>query len=222
MSIEPHLDVHPFDFRRAHPIVGVVKNVVCKDDPRNEWGEMTLYDVAAFIQWPPTSVDLEMIPYLGQMAGGANCSEDPLLIGQRVEIGFMEGDENRPCIRAIFPSNEPVFAQTIAEHPHVRHLRNGTLVDIDKTGNAAITLADGASFRVKDNTGAVIFELVKVGANYEVNLGGDTGLKKLMTDSMIGAFNAHTHSGVTTGPGASGPPSTPISSAHATSLVNAK
>jgi hypothetical protein len=34
---------------------------------------------------------------------------------------------------------------------------------------------------------------------------------KAALDAIVSTFNAHTHSGVTTGPGASGPPATPIS-----------
>lgn len=48
----------------------------------------------------------------------------------------------------------------------------------------------------------------------EVNLGNETNLLKLITETFIALFNTHIHGGVTSGAGSSGPPSVPLTTAQ--------
>ena len=81
-------------------------------------------------------------------------------------------------------------------------------------GNSNIS-ADG-NFKIQyDN------QKITIKKNGDIDI-GSSGLRALLTDSVISKFNSHVHTGVTTGPGSSGPPGTPWSSADATQKVQAQ
>lgn len=220
--IEEHLDVHWSDYRPVFPMIGKVVNVLTYEDPKNLPGKFTLYDVELYQQRPSTIHLADGVPYIGMNAGRAMESEDPLVLGQLVIVLFLEGDPNRPAIIGPYFDQEHItaVAQSAAEHPRVMHRRNGVDAVVSKDGELSVTLAPNQPMEIKDSAGNVLLEIVYSGGAYEVHLGGDSGLQKLMTEAMISAFNAHTH--VETG----GTTNTPLpqlsAGSHATSVVKAK
>jgi len=64
-------------------------------------------------------------------------------------------------------------------------------------------------------------EKITIKSNGDIQLGKDS-LKKLVNESFLTLFDTHFHSGVTTGGGVSGPPSTPSNPTHVTNKVYAK
>lgn len=54
-----------------------------------------------------------------------------------------------------------------------------------------------------------------------IQLGGPTAMTRLVLDTFMPLFNAHTHSGVQTGSGTSGPPVTPMTEANLTKITKA-
>jgi len=197
--IEEHLDTSWEDYPPVLPMVGKVVNVLCYDDPRNPTGKITLYDVEIYQQQPSTIHLIEAVPYCGQLAGGANESEDPLLVGQLVDVVYSEGNPNRPLILGprFDREHNTSVAQTTAEHPRVKHRRNGVDLEIDKNGKLTLRLASNQSMDIYDGAGQVKIEITtdgKVRLFGTVELGGDlTGIQKLMTEAMITVFNTHTH-----------------------------
>lgn len=204
-----HLDVHYDDMPRAFMQVGEITEVFCKDHPKNEGGSVTLYQVTLYQQWPSTvGVVSDAVPALGQMAGGAIEYECPYLKGQLVEVGFTAGDINRPIILGAFPrvsgDSKTAIAQTQAEHPRPKFNINGVSFVIDKDGDFKLDLAEGKSIVIKDSAGNVLFEIIKTGGSYEVHLGGDLGLKRLITEDIVGALaSVFTSAAVFTGDGGS-------------------
>jgi hypothetical protein len=204
--MEQHLDVHPDDFASMLPVIGKVVGVYPKDHAENPTGTLTLYQVEIYLHSPAFSCVIPFAPYLGQSAGKANASEDPLLVGQYVVVAFLEGDPNRPYIQGIWFDQETNVAGLSADYPTVRHERNGTIATIDKGGNVEVRLASQKSFKLVDSNGVVIFQLVHSGGQYEVHLGGSVDLRPLITDALIAQYDAHVHTGGTLGGGFTGVP----------------
>lgn len=220
--IEEHLDVHWSDYPPVLPMIGKVVNVLTYEDPKNLPQKFTLYDVELYQQRPSTIHLADGVPYIGMNAGKGMESEDPLVLGQLVIVLFLEGDPNRPAIIGPYFDKEHItaVAQSAAEHPRVKHKRNGVDAVISKDGELSVTLAPNQPMVIKDSGGSVLLKLHWTGAAYEVQLGGDSGLQRLMTEAMISVFNSHTH--LETG----GTTNTPLpqlsAGSHATSVTKAK
>ncbi len=80
--------------------------------------------------------------------------------------------------------------------------------------------------KINGDTGEITVEndnnKITLKANGDIEIGG-SGLKKLMTESMITAYNTHVHSGVTVGAGSTGVPTALLSTAaHATQKTEAQ
>lgn len=192
--MERHVDVHRRDYPPQLPVLGEVTAIYPKDHPQNPTGKITLYQVKGLLQEPAMPVTIgNNVPYAGQSAGFDHEKESPLVVGQRVIVLFLEGDPQRPVILDTFPyvgpKSTPVAAQTSAEAPQERAIANGVDVVIDKEGNASVQLADGKAFTVKDSNGGVLVKLVKSGGSYEVQLGGSSGLEKLLQAKFVDALN---------------------------------
>lgn len=187
MSIPEHLDVHYDDFPNVMEMIGEVRDVICKDDPRNLVGKFTVYGVDMYQQRPSTIYYMDNVPYIGQNAGIGNESEDPLLVGQLVIVKFLEGDPNRPCIvRPYFNKNhETAVAQTKEQHPRVKHVRNGVDLTIDKHGETILKLPEGKALTVVDRNGD---QVLKVDEDGDVELGDGT-LRRLVDERIVAAIN---------------------------------
>lgn len=220
--MDAHLDTHYSYFHQAGPMLGKIGAVIPSDDPRNITGAFTLYDVTVYGTRPTTTAELTMVPLLGQCAGGSREKEDPLPVGTYVMVGFREGDPNLPFIWDVFPSVDTAIAQTVATAPHSKDTTRGYVEETDKDGNHTITLATQKSLKIKDSGGNTLLEVIYTGGAYEIHLGGDSGLQKLMTEAMITAYNTHTHGGVTVGAGTSGVPTALLSSSHTTTVTKGK
>lgn len=188
--MDAHLDTHYSYFHQAWPMLGKVGAVIPADDPSNITGAFTLYDVTVYGTRPTTTAELTMVPLLGQCAGGSREKEDPLPVGTHVLVGFREGDPNLPFIWDVFPSVDTAIAQTVATAPHSKDTTRGYVEETDKDGNHTITLAAQKSIKVKDSAGVTLLEVIHTGATYEVHLGGDGGLKRLMTEDMVAALSS--------------------------------
>lgn len=220
MGLDPHLDVHPNDFPIQLPVVGEVTAVLAKDSTENPSGEITLYQVDVFLGMPAMVVSLPFVPVLGQMSGGNNEQEDPLLVGQKVVVAFLEGDPNRPYIQGKwFDAQNTNVAQATADHPKCNWKRNGLQVTIDSAGDAVLSLAEGKKLSIKDSGGNVLFEITKASGVYKVLLGGDSGLRKLVTSDLISSYNDHVHPAGTPN---TGTPVIPLTSAVVTAATEAK
>lgn len=219
--IDEHLDVHPDDYPIMMPMVGKVTAVFAKDHPENPSGEITLYQVDVYPQSPAMTVSLPFVPAKGQLTGGANEQEDPLLVGQAVIVAFLEGDPNRPYIDGRwFDGGSTELAETNSEHPKVSWTRNGVGVFVAKNGTFDLYLAEDQSFILRDSDANVLFTIRKSGGIYEVDLGGNTGLKTLITEDLINLYNLHVHPDPTSG--STGVPTVQLTSAVATTVTKAK
>ena len=100
----------------------------------------------------------------------------------------------------------------------ILHFKEGREVEL-KAGKlmAAIqndaTIQAGATATLKGGTDAV------VEGGTAVRLGAAGANLRLITELFMVLFNSHVHSGVTTGPGNSGPPTTPLGTSHMTGKV---
>ncbi len=63
---------------------------------------------------------------------------------------------------------------------------------------------------------------ITIKKNGDIDLGSGPVLQKLVNESFLTFFDAHTHTGVTTGPGISGPPVLPTLPTHKTTKVSAE
>ena len=205
--LDSHLEKmsHPTDYPAVYAEVGEVKAARTKDAAGSLVDTFTTYDVTVFFQQQGVyyPVDFEFVPVLGQFAAGDIEVEVDLLPGQKVVVGFLGGDLNRPYIQGAFPGHATTVARVESDGARVRIKANGAEVMIDNNGNISCVPKSGA-------------ELTLAGAL------GDAGLKKLIHEGFISAFNSHTHTGVTTGPGVSGTPSTAITTSVATITTKAK
>lgn len=225
--MDPHIDLHPHDFRPEPMEIGKITGVYATDHTQNPTeAKLTLYQVTLYRQSIPvqTCVLPAMVPALGQMGGGANEREFPYEVGQLVVMAFLGGDINRPLIMGHYPDLENTsLGQTTAQHPQNGFRANGVVGTIYKNGEVEIKLAADQALVVKDSDGAILMQIKKESGSYQIQLGGVSGLKRLMTEEMISVFNAHTHpvSGAATGPPVS-PTYTLTTGAHATDATRAK
>lgn len=92
--------------------------------------------------------------------------------------------------------------------------------------NQTVTITMGAITITLDSVSGNITSVL--GANFVLDAPGIVSLGLgaslgVMLDTFIALFNAHTHTGVTTGPGVTGPPSTPaVLGTHSSATVLAK
>lgn len=186
--MDAHLDTHYSYFCSAWPVVGRVMVVVPKNDPRNVTSTVTLYDIEVYTQRPSTTALLEMVPYLGQSAGGGSEGEDPLVVGQYVIVLFLEGDPNRPVIVGSYLSHDTAVAQTAAEHPHTRIVRRGLNLTVDKDGSGDVQIAAGRAVRVLNSAGTVLFRVTDAG---DVELGGSSGINTLLLSTLVAWLNSN-------------------------------
>lgn len=216
--MEEHLDVHFTDFQPYLMMIGQIEDVVLSDDPRSEL-PFTTYHVRVFQQRPSHSFVIDEVPFMGQHTGGGNESEDPLLKGDYVALAYFEGDPKRVVIlgRYFNPLHESDVINTSATYPQVRHRRNGAEVLVDKNGNIKLDLAEGKSLVIRDSNQSTLLQITKNSGSYEIELGGNTGLKKLMTEDLIASLNA-LWTGVVPVPGDGG---AAIKAAFVAALTNA-
>jgi hypothetical protein len=218
--MESHLDVHPFDYPIMTTIEGKVTVVYAKDHEANINGAVTLYQVEGYVRNPRMTHVFDFVPVKGQLTGCGNEDEDPLLVGQLVLLSFIGGDPNLPYIDGKwFDLRETEIAQEQADHPRIIRHRNGFRETIDKDGNRTLKLAEDRKITITDSSDNVLFEVIKSGGSYEVRLGGDSGIRSLIDDRLITAYNTHVHGGAGTPPTVPlGPPTTPV----ATTITKAK
>lgn len=188
--MDAHLDTHFDYFPRAWPIIAQVKAVVVATDDRNPTQAYTLYDVAAYPGRPSTTVWFELVPALHQFAGGTSEQEDPYEVGQQVMLGFRDGDPNLPFIFGAFPDLDTSVEMDASEQPRTRYVRRGVTLTVDKNGNAEVSLASTRSLKIKDNAGVTLLEIINPGGGYEVHLGGDSFVLRLLTENFVSALNA--------------------------------
>ena len=186
--MDKHLDTHYADTPIAFDELGKIADVLCKDHTRNDTGNITLYDVTIYPQKPSLEVTLPAVQILGQMSGQDE-GEDPLSVGDWVVVRFLGGDAERPYIAGRWQNQETTaVAQTTAQHPRTRIIRRGVAWEVDKDGKASLQLKEDQSFKLLDSNGAVLLEVIDNGGGYEVHLGGNAGLLRLLTENTIGSL----------------------------------
>jgi len=226
--MENHLDVHPDDFPVMLPTVGDVTGVYPKDHPENPSGEITLYQVTLQIQFPATEYVLPFVPAAPNLSGGAIDGEDPFLVGQSVLVNFIEGDPNRPFIQSRwFDGGATEIAQTLTEWPKWHKQINGVDFWVNKIGGVYAQLTGTQPLVVMDESSNVLLEVKYTGGAYEIHLGGDAGLAKLLDERAATAFNLHVHTSAAVGVPTSAPmtpPAVPMTwgAAHMTSVTKGK
>lgn len=189
--MEEHLDIHWSDFPSALDVIGKITAVWLPDNPKNPTGNITLYQVKGLLQRPKHAVLIsDYVPHAGMQGGGPIEKEVPLTVGQHVVVGFFEGDPNRPYIKDTYiPKQQNTnIQQTEDTYPQPTWLTNGVGLHVTKDGNAKIDLARGRSLLVRDHNGDTIIQIKDNNGTYEIDLGGNTGLKKLMTEDLITAL----------------------------------
>ncbi len=188
--MDKHLDIHYTDTPVAFDEVGKVAAVLCKDHPQNPTGNITLYDVTIYPQKPSLGVTLPAVQILGQMSGQDE-GEDPLSVKDWVVVRFLGGDAERPYIAGRWQNQETTaVAQTTAQHPRTRIIRRGVAWEVDKDGKSSLQLKEDQSFKLLDSNGAVLLEVIDSGGGYQVHLGGNAGLLRLLTENFVGALSS--------------------------------
>lgn len=186
--MEQHLDYmsHPNDWPKVFPEVGTIKGVRAKDYSTNiTGGAFTTYDVTVHFQagYGCQNIDLQHVPPAGQFAGGAIEVEFDYVVDQKVIVGFLGGDVNRPYIQCPYLDLDAENARTTAQYPRIRILANGAEILVDKDGNISLVPKSGE-------------ELTLAG------LVGDAALKKLIHEDFFGDLaNAFTSAAVTANDG---------------------
>lgn len=183
-----HLDTGPEDFEYQFPLEGEVSAVYTKDNAQNlTGGKYTTYQIKAFFPNTYTAVLNSQMRYMGQGGNGANAQEDPLLVGQRVVIAFLGGHPDRPFIIGTLPDSltDNAVSQTEAQHPRYKKITNGLDVEVDKDGKASVKLVSGQQVEIQDSNGNV---LLVVKENGTIQLGGTTGLDKLLQRDFVAAL----------------------------------
>lgn len=173
----------------------------------------TLYDVEI---WPQTAgfsgaVGLTSLAYSGQQSGGSIEQNVPLVVGQKVEVDFWEGDYNRPYIRGKWIDEGSAFAATppdADEHPRARWLCNGIRIEVSKDGNLEI---------FEHENDLELIRLVKVTGSWQLHLGGKVGVQRLVTEQFITSLKA----AITLAPVATGDGGSAFKSALAAALDTA-
>lgn len=207
---------------------GIIEDVYTIDNTRGiPFGVYTLYTVrlAPLGQWiqnvpamnlgghynetfkvpnyGPNNPDMQAPP-----ADVQNCEETPYVVGQPVIVGFLNGSHLNPIILGPAPTPWGNSKQTTANYPMKWARHQGTEWWVDKNGNAEVDVKSGGTLTVKIG-GAILCKI----SGGEIDLGGDSGLEPTVLGTTLQNFlntqfgaSGHTHSGVTTGPGTSGPP----------------
>lgn len=188
MTIDPHLDIHYTDEPIAFDEIGKVVAILAKDHAQNPTGTITLYDVETYFQKPSLLITLPAVQILGQMSGGDEL-EDPLSVGDFVVVRFLGGSVERPYVAGRWQSQESTaVAQAQTDHPRTRIIRRQNILTVDKNGDAELQMAPSRSLKVKNSGGTILLEIVDPGTGYEVHVGGDTGLLRLLTENFVGAL----------------------------------
>lgn len=176
-----HLDTDDReDFLLQFPIEGQVTAVFAKDDVQNlTGGKYTTYQVNLFYRNQFTAIPNSQMRYMGQSSNGSNTEENPLLVGQRVVVGFLGGDPDQPFIMGTLPDAllDNDASQTAAQHPQFYRQTNGLKQTIDKNGKGFIDLVAGQQVEIRDSGGTVLLVVKEDGS---IQLGGTTGLDKLL------------------------------------------
>jgi hypothetical protein len=152
MTLGPHLDVHPDDFPKQHPMVGQIKAVLPKDHPENPTGTFTVYNVEAYEGFSSGPRGFENVPVLGQMAAGDIEIEITYSVGQYVMMGFRNGDPNLPFIMGAFPWHDTDIAHSTGEGPRIRVKANGALITVTKDGDISLAPASGRTLYLGGET----------------------------------------------------------------------
>ncbi len=145
-----------------------------------------------------------------------NIDETPYFVGQYVLLAFINGSILNPVIIGGLPVSSSLIpdqiGQTKADYPKKYGQFQGTKWSIDKNGNTELDIPITSTVTIK--FGGNILCYLK---NGEIDLGSDNSsvdlqptilgdkLKQFL-DSVFSSLSGHTHSGVSTGMGTSGPP----------------
>lgn len=191
---------------------GRIKAVLPKDNLKNKVGKYVTYDVML----SPNGVVIEDVPACstgGQIVDfntpdapaltTINTEETPFVVGQPVLVGFVSGSNMNPIIISAVGSQFNASSETTAQHPRKSGSFQGLTWFIDKTGNPNVTVPSSGNLTVVVGTTTLLTisnGLVQIGT------GSDVGV---LGNALVSYLNAHTHSGVQTGGGVSGPPVTP-------------
>jgi phage baseplate assembly protein gpV len=117
-------------------------------------------------------------------------------------------------------------ASAVAPRPFLIHHGSGTTVNITAAGSVSTTavagqtislIANGTTFIV-DAAGNVNIMLAS-GAKFNLSDGGGTSDFLVLAQSLVAAFNSHTHTGVTTGGGNTGAPAVALTPAGISSSL---
>ena len=141
-----------------------------------------------------------------------NVEETPYVIDQPVLVEFINGSNFKPVIIGALPCIDGEVGQITADYPKKYGSFQGTSWSIDKTGEVALNIPTTATITIK--VGGNILCYLK---NGEIDLGSDNSgadlqptilgdkLKQFL-DGVFSSMSGHTHSGVSTGGGVTGPP----------------
>jgi len=144
-------------------------------------------------------------------------------VGQTVLLIFAERSLDywlsTQSTEPIIPGNTRKFSLTDA----IALLSVNKFTDGDDGGDNLELFWGNNAVRIKKNGDIEIDggNKITIKSNGDIEI-GSTALRKLITDDLIALYNAHTHSGVTTGPGVTGPPAIPLTSAIATLKTKAE
>lgn len=221
----PHLD-RSWESGILRPCVeGIVTGVFYPGDPNNplsdsETSGVIAYQVTVETRRPYGQGVLFPVPAADQFTGIEGYDQvDPIPVGTGVLVEFMEGDQERPLICRVLWGYNSKLLKSLADQPHSEWDRRGAKHRVDKYGNVEIEISETRSLKIKDSAGNVLLQIIDPGSGYEIHLGGDGSLQKLMTEAMMSIFNAHTHpeTGTTTGM-----PIQTLNSSHTTAITRAK
>lgn len=206
-----HLDFHLSDVvQNGFSFLGQIDDVIAKDDPRNVTGRVTLYKVIALLQDPCMSFVLpQAIPAKGQFGGMGMEFELPYKKGQTVILRALEGDPRRIFIDGAYLNmdledgdDDTQVAQESADHPRVRLLINGVQITISKDGAMELQTPNEKSVTWKDADGRIYFKINWNGTEgrYNIKLGDETGIQKLLNEAAAAIYNSHEHTVVIPAP----------------------
>lgn len=188
------------------------------DTAHNKVGAYITYDVilspnGVTIQDVPSCVNnssqvIDRITPSAPALTTINYEETPFILGQPVLVGFVNGSNLNPVILMACPSQ---FApsQTSTQYPQKTESWQGTTRVIDKSGNVTYNIVSNQKFKIQIN-GTTLATVdgtnntVDIGTGVEFGVLGNT--LQTFLNSVFNAVSGHTHSGVTTGVGVTGPP----------------